>query len=255
MTRTNNSGCRTGHVLALALTLVLMLAICFSSTARAASAAVNATQKVVVSQTFTGDPDRRQYTYELRDDLESSPMPEGTKDGVYSFTLNGNDRHEFTLTIPGGEGTRAQYVLTRKEAVPSKDKVSPEEHIFGFEVSRDKNGELIVIPYTCEDKDYEILTEQDVPVGIELFNVITGEEHTTQTTTTQSTTSANAQTTTRTVRTVTTIHVNKTVKAGRPNTGDPYQVWLWVGLVVVAAGGLIAVAIIRRKKEKDEDNS
>lgn len=44
-------------------------------------------------------------------------------------------------------------------------------------------------------------------------------------------------------------------RAGRTNTGDPYQIGLWIGLIVVAAGGLIAVAVIRRKKEKDEDKS
>ena len=39
------------------------------------------------------------------------------------------------------------------------------------------------------------------------------------------------------------------------NTGDPNHILLWGGMALVSAGALIAILIVRRKKEKDEENS
>ena len=39
------------------------------------------------------------------------------------------------------------------------------------------------------------------------------------------------------------------------NTGDPNHILLWGGLILVSAGALTAIVIVRRKKEKDNDNS
>ena len=47
---------------------------------------------------------------------------------------------------------------------------------------------------------------------------------------------------------------SSTSKGSNVNTGDPHQVGLWVGIIVVSAGALIVIIAIKRKKEKDEEN-
>lgn len=54
-------------------------------------------------------------------------------------------------------------------------------------------------------------------------------------------------------KTVTTTNVVTRTVNKIVNTGDPYQIGLWLGLIVLSAGGLVFLGIVRRRKERNKD--
>ena len=192
-------------------------------------------------------------------------MPEGTKDGKYTVgsidgaTTDAN-APTFTMTIDATKPGVYEYILERVETTPEGDTVSPDSHIFGYKVEVDeKTGELVVIPYICQSGQpiFSDPDENGYPTKLTLPNTITGEANTTKPTTSPSTTAKG-----NTTRTVTTARpgtgttrtniINRTVNRA-VNTGDPYQIGLWIGLIALAAGALVIIGIVKRKKENDDD--
>lgn len=134
-------------------------------------------QTVRVTQTLQYSPSRSAYTYRLKPARSTNPMPEGSRDGEYKFSMNGNSEQTFQFNFDATVSGDYQYDLTRVEATPNGDTVTPTSHKFGFLVQRDEDGEMIIIPYTCYDNHMEIWKQTDEkgnPVGITLSNTISG---------------------------------------------------------------------------------
>lgn len=262
-----------------ALVVTLILAICLSCISMAAEANTFE-QTLAVEQTVEGNANRTKYTYVLTPRSEECPMPEGSKDGKYTFELEGNDTHKMTMTFPADKAVNYQYDLTRVEEVPAGDTVTPATHLFGYLVEQDsKTGDMVIIPYTCYDSKMEIWNKVDEngnPLGMTLYNEITGTKGdkgdqgdkgdkgdqgdngtdgkngsngTNGKNGTDGKNGTNGTNGTSTVRTVTQ-NIAKAV-----NTGDPNHILLWAGLIVLSAGALVAILIIRRKHERDEENN
>lgn len=280
---------RTAHVFSWVLSFCLSLAICLSCITAAFAAENTFEQTLVIEQTVEGNANRTKYTYVLTPKKDDNPMPEngpGVYDkekNTYTFTLDGNDSHKTTLTFPSDKPVNYQYELTRLETVPAGDTVKPETHLFGYLVEQDKTtGSMVIIPYTCYDSKMEIWNKVDDdgnPIGMTLYNDIVGTKGdkgdpgqdgkdgsdgqkgdkgtdgkngtngTNGRNGTNGTNGKNGTNGTSIVRTVT-----QTV-AKAINTGDPNHILLWGGLVILSAGALVAILIVRRKKEKDEENS
>ena len=283
MIRINNATKRTTHVLSWVLSLCLTLAMCLSCIATAIAAESSFEQTLVIEQTIEGNANRTNYTYVLTPKKAENPMPEngpGVYDktkNTYTFSLDGNDTHTTTLTFPSDKPVNYQYELTRVETVPVGDTVKPVTHLFGYLVEQDKQtGSMVIIPYTCYDSKMEIWNKTDEagnPLGMTLYNDIfgtkgdkgdqgdkgdkgdkgqdgkNGANGSSGRNGTDGRNGTNGTNGTSTVRTITQT-VGKAI-----NTGDPYQVGLWLGLIAISVGALIAIAIVRRKKEKDNDNS
>ena len=252
-------------LLALLVSLAMTMALGVSLLASAAEDA--ATETVVVTQVITENttPQRTSYTYVLTPKKAENPMPEGTKDGKYTVgsidgaTTDAN-APTFTLAIDATKPGVYEYVLERTETTPEGDTVSPTSHIFGYKVEVDeKTGELVVIPYICQSGEpvFSDPDENGYPTKLTLPNTITGKENTTKSTT--STTKRTVSTSTRTVTTgrntrgTTATNGTKGTVARFVNTGDPYQIGLWIGLLALAAGAMVIIGIVKRKKESDDE--
>ena len=139
------------------------------------------------------------------------------------------------------------------------------------------DNEIYVTPYTCYDNHFKIWDKTDAegnPIGITLENNIQGPENKTPPSDgkdgkdgqdgkngvdgkdgtdgkngTNGANGRNGSNGTSTVKTITQT-VGKAI-----NTGDPNHILLWGGLIVLSAGALVAILIIRRKKEKDEETN
>lgn len=312
-----------------ALVLALVWAICLSCVSIAASEGKTFTQTVEVTQTVKNNPTKTKYVYVLTPEKSTSPMPEGSKNGTYSFTLNGADKHSFDITFDATKEGNYVYDLTRTEVAPDGEKVTPESHKFGYWVHEDSDGSMVIIPYTCYDNHMVIWDETDDdgnPIGITLVNAVSAEpsggkdgkdgqdgkdgkdgkdgqsctckdndnnsgcscgdsknsdgkcncssscncsncqdskSNSSNSSNSNSNSSSNSGsasgsasgsksgssgTSGTTTSNVVTRAVNRVV-----NTGDPYHVLTWFVLIVASIGGLIAVAIVKRKKEKDEN--
>lgn len=283
MIKTNNATKRTAHVFSWVLSLCLSLAICLSCIATAAAAENTFEQTLMIEQTVEGNAIQTKYTYVLTPKSAENPMPEkgpGTYDkekNTYTFTLEGNETHTTKLVFPADKAVNYQYELTRVETVPAGDTVKPETHLFGYLVEQDsKTGGMVIIPYTCYDSKMEIWNKVDKdgnPLGITLSNEIVGtkgdpgkdgqdgkdgadgekgsdgKNGTNGTNGTNGKNGTNGTNGTSTVKTITQT-VGKAI-----NTGDPNHILLWGGLAVLSASALVAILILRRKKEKDEQNS
>lgn len=246
--------------LSLLLSMAVVLAICASGMAAFAEEAKTFEQMLAVQQTVDENVLRSKYTYRLTPKKGECPLPEGAKDGVYEFTLDGNDLKNLLLAFPADVAADYQYELTRLESAPKGDTVTPESHLFGYLVEQKEDGTWIITPYTCYDGHMEIWKKTDAsgnPLGITLMNAAVGTKTTTSTTTTTTTTKKGTTTTTRKGYTYSTTKTNVVTRTVNRvvNTGDPYQVGLWVVLIVLSLAALIIVAAIRRKKEKDEEES
>lgn len=245
-----------GKTLSLLLSLAVVLAICASFVTAFAEEAKTFEQTLEIGQTVEGKAGRTRYTYRLTPKSDNCPLPEDAKNGVYEFVLDGNDFTKLLMAFPAEVAADYQYELTRLETVPAGDTVTPVSHLFGYLVEQKEDGSWIITPYTCYDGHMEIWKKTDAsgnPLGITLANMIKGAKESSSSTTT-TTNKNSSQSTTRTnysTRTVTTTRggvVSRVV-----NTGDPYQVGLWVVLIVLSLAALIIVAAVRRKKEKDDE--
>lgn len=261
-----------GKTLSLLLSLAVVLAICLSClTAFAADGGL--TQSVTVKQAVSGSPAKTTYTYYLMPMETDNPMPsekDGGKleDGLYKFTLKGNDSAKFymTFTEPG----TYNYELRRTEPAPDGDTVTPTIHPFGYKVIQGESG-LEVIPFTCYDTYMEIRDKDGKPAEIVLTNTL---EKTTSCDCDKSG-SCNCKTDgCKCGSTCTCKNCSKSTSGGgsssgsktsggtnsgtgtraqSKNTGDPYQIGTWVAILVVSGGALIAIAVLKRKRDKDED--
>lgn len=247
-----------------ALALMLVWAICLSCISLAAEAKTfEQTMKITQTVDSTkGEPQRTKYTYTLRPNIAGSPMPKegpGTYDAktnTYTFTLDGNDSIDIPIIFQVDDETNYQYLITREEDVPVGDVVTPENHHFGY-LFRVENEELVIIPYTCYDNQFKIWDKVDKdgnPIGVTLENLIEGTKSNSSSSSSTSTTRTTTTTRTNSTRTTTKTNVVTRTVSRVVNTGDPYQVGLWVALIVLALGALIVIAAIRRKKENDEED-
>lgn len=269
----------------------MMMVACVSI---AAEAGQTFQQTIEITQTiFTknedgtvsyGTPTRDSYTYRLYPNNENTPLPEGEglneDKGYYEFVLTGDAKKSIPVTFTVDEPVDYQYRLERVETVPEGDVVTPTIHHFGYLFKVNEDNELYVIPYTCYDNHFKIWDKTDAdknPIGITLENNIRGPEEKTTPSDgkdgkdgqdgkdgkdgvdgkdgtngkngTNGTNGRNGTNGASTVKTITQT-VGKAI-----NTGDPNHILLWGGMVLVSAGALIAIFIVRRKKEKDNENS
>lgn len=249
-------------VLALIWTVCLSFVLTCLSPAFAASEPFE--QTLHVKQSVSGDPQRTQYTYELTPITKNAPLPADAKEGAetYDFVMDGDAKVDLKLYFPSDVKADYKYELRRVEAAPAGDTVTPDVHIFGYLVETDENGEWIIIPYTCYNNEFKISTDKDGnPTDVTLEeNKIVGKDKST-TSTTKSTTKSTTGTTKRSnttnrysTRTATQTNVVTRTVTRVVNTGDPYQVGLWVVLLVLSLAAMIIVAAIRRKNENDEEN-
>lgn len=248
-----------------ALTLSLSMILSLFVTAFAETTGEVFTQTIKVTQELKNKPKRDSYTYELTPVKAESPMPEGTKDGVYSLVVKGatTDKNAptFSIEFDASKPGDYQYRLDRVETTPEGDTVTPESHLFGYMV-KEENGKMIIIPYTCYDNEMVIWDKVDAdgnPIGITLANVLTGKPEEPSSSSTTSSTRSSSSTTKVTGRnatspTGTTRTATNTIRS-IVNTGDPHHIIVWVVIVTLSAGGLILIAALKRKKEEDEENS
>lgn len=277
-----------------ALVLALVWAICLSCVSMAASEGKTFTQTVEVTQTIKNSPTKTKYVYVLTPEKSTSPMPEGSKNGTYSFTLNGADKHSFDITFDATKEENYVYDLTRTEVAPDGEEVTPESHKFGYWVHEDSDGNMVIIPYTCYDNHMVIWDETDDdgnPIGITLVNAVSAEPEESGkncdcddkdgcqcsktecncssscsckncnggSSSSNSSSSSGSRAAAAAASGIssgsgTSTGTGNSKTGSRVNTGDPYQIGLWIGLIVVSVGGLAIVGIIKRKKEKDDNN-
>ena len=129
-----------GKTLSLLLSLAVVLAICASCITAFAEEAKTFEQTLSVEQTIEGNVILPKYTYRLTPKTDGCPLPEGAKDGVYEFTLDGNDLAKFLLAFPANVAADYKYELTRLEKTPAGDTVKPESHLFGYLVEKNADG-------------------------------------------------------------------------------------------------------------------
>ena len=272
MTKTNSRTRKLAHALSWVLSLAVVWAICLSCIT-AFAAGDGLTQSVTVKQEVVGSPTKTTYTYYLMPMEKGNPMPsekDGGKleNGLYKFTLKGNDSAKFNLTFT--EPGTYNYELRRTEPAPDGDTVTPTIHPFGYIVKQGESG-LEIIPFTCYDEYMEIRDVNGNPAEIVLTNTL---EKTTgcncdkngscncktdgckcgSTCTckncTKSSSSGGSSSGSKTSGGTS----NGTgTRAQSKNTGDPYQIGTYVAILVVSGGALIAIAVLKRKREKDED--
>lgn len=271
---------------ALLLSLAVVMTLGVSLFSYAAS---TVTEKVVVTQIITENttPSRNSYTYVLTPERTENPMPEGTKDGKYTLpTITGSTTEEtapsFTVEIDSSKTGVYQYRLEKIETTPEGDTIKPTAHIFGWEVVEDENGELVVKPYICQSNvpEYSDPDDNGYPTTITLVNAVTGEPDNkgdkgdkgdpgqdgkdgqngqdgkdgSDGKNGSNGTNGKNGTNGRNGTNGTNGTSGTTTKGSRVNTGDPYQIGLWIGLIVVSAGALIAIVVFRRKKDNEEDS-
>lgn len=261
-----------------ALVVTLILAICLSCISMAAEAEPFE-QTLHVKQSVTGNALKTKYTYRLTP-LNEGPLPaEAGKDAkYYDFEMDGDARVDLKLYFPADVEKDYKYELVRQGEVPAGDTVTPDKHIFGYWVKTDETGKMVIIPYTCYNNEFKIsVDEKGNPTDVTLEeNKIVGSKGdkgdqgdkgdkgdqgdkgtggkngsngTNGKNGTDGRNGTNGTNGTSTVKTITQT-VGKAI-----NTGDPNHILLWGGMALVSAGALIAILIVRRKIEKDEETN
>ena len=264
-----------------ALVVTLILAICLSCISMAAEAEPFE-QTLHVKQSVTGNALKTKYTYRLTP-LNEGPLPaEAGKDAkYYDFEMDGNANVDLKLYFPADVEKDYKYELVRQGEVPAGDTVTPDKHIFGYWVKTDETGKMVIIPYTCYNNEFKISVDEEgnpTDVTLEENKIVgskgdkgdqgdkgdkgdkgdqgdkgtdgkNGSNGTNGKDGTNGKNGTNGTNGTSTVKTITQT-VGKAI-----NTGDPNHILLWGGMALVSAGALIAILIVRRKKEKDEETN
>lgn len=267
-----------------ALVVTLILAICLSCISMAAEAEPFE-QTLHVKQSVTGNALKTKYTYRLTP-LNEGPLPaEAGKDAkYYDFEMDGDAKVDLKLYFPADVEKDYKYELVRQGEVPAGDTVTPDKHIFGYWVKTDETGKMVIIPYTCYNNEFKISVDEEgnpTDVTLEENRIVgtkddkgdkgdkgdqgekgdkgdqgdkgtdgkNGSNGTNGKNGTDGRNGTNGTNGTSTVRTITQT-VGKAI-----NTGDPNHILLWGGMALVSAGALIAILIVRRKKEKDEETN
>lgn len=264
-----------------ALVVTLILAICLSCISMAAEAEPFE-QTLHVKQSVTGNALKTKYTYRLTP-LNEGPLPaEAGKDAkYYDFEMDGDAKVDLKLYFPADVEKDYKYELVRQGEVPAGDTVTPDKHIFGYWVKKDETGKIVIIPYTCYNNEFKISVDEEgnpTDVTLEENKIVgskgdkgdkgdqgdkgdkgdqgdkgtdgkNGSNGTNGKNGTDGRNGTNGTNGTSTVKTITQT-VGKAI-----NTGDPNHILLWGGMALVSAGALIAILIVRRKKEKDEETN
>ena len=252
-----------------ALVVTLILAICLSCISMAA-AAEPFEQTLHVKQTVTGNVIKPKYTYRLTP-LNEGPLPEeaGKDAKYYDFEMDGDSSVDLKLYFPADVEKDYKYELVRQGEVPAGDTVTPDKHIFGYWVKKDETGKMVIIPYTCYNNEFKISVDEEgnpTDETLEENKIVgskgdkgdqgdkgtdgkNGSNGTNGKNGTDGRNGTNGTNGTSTVKTITQT-VGKAI-----NTGDPNHILLWGGMALVSAGALIAILIVRRKKEKDEETN
>lgn len=172
-------------------------------------------------------PEKIEFLYTIKGHQSSTgkyPMPDET-----SFRLKGNDRKDLKLVFT--EEGIYEYELTR-ESSPEGVRI-PEARVryFGFKVDENLN----VIPYTCTDPDAEIEEHLN---GIILRNTLYGKEKKSEPEKKPSDNGDKKDT-----------NGKKTIRE-RIQTNDPFNIAIWV-IILIAA--VVAILLIMKKRKKSED--
>lgn len=260
-----------------ALALALVWAICLSCLALAADTD-KFEQTLHVKQSVTGNASKTKYTYRLTP-INNGPLPAEAEESAtyYDFEMDGDAQVDLKLYFPTDVEKDYKYELVRQGEVPAGDTVTPDKHIFGYWVKADETGKLVMIPYTCYNNEFKISEDEEgnpTDVTLEENRIVgtkgdkgdqgdkgdpgtdgkdgtdgkNGSNGTNGKDGTNGKNGTNGTNGTSTVKTITQT-VGKAI-----NTGDPNHILLWGGMALVSAGALIAILIVRRKKEKDEKN-
>jgi len=272
------------------LTVLLSLAMVVAmSVSMLASAAETATETVVVQQKIEKGtvPSQTSYTYWLTPENAACPLPKelqsktANSKGQYEVgTINGDSTDEtalmMTFEIDKSEPGSYVYYLEKTPETPAGDTFTLEKWKFGFRVTTDeKTGKLVAFPEVCVGGESK-LSDNDAdgyPTKLTMINSIKGVKEepdnkgdkgdqgdkgdkgdpgkngSNGTNGKNGTDGRNGTNGTSTVKTITQT-VGKAI-----NTGDPNHILLWGGIALVSVGALIAILIVRRKKEKDNENS
>ena len=261
-----------------ALALALVWAICLSCLALAADTD-KFEQTLHVKQSVTGNALKTKYTYRLTP-INNGPLPAEAEEGAtyYDFEMDGDAKVDLKLYFPADIEKDYKYELVRQGDVPAGDTVTPDKHIFGYWVKKDETGKMVIIPYTCYNNEFKISVDEEgnpTDVTLEENKIVgskgdkgdqgdkgdkgdqgdkgtdgkNGSNGTNGKNGTDGRNGTNGTNGTSTVKTITQT-VGKAI-----NTGDPNHILLWGGMALGSAGALIAILIVRRKKEKDEETN
>lgn len=248
-------------ILTMALAVVWVMSCCVVSRAADTKTFV---QTMEIHQTVSNNPLVDTYTYKLTPNIEGTPMPVGSVDGVYSFTLSGNAVKKIPVVFTVEKATNYQYLLERVEPVPEGDTVTPENHHFGYWFKTNKDtGELEMIPYTCYDDQFKIATDKDGKVtGIFLYNTITGpfvpgkdgkdgqngKDGKNGTNGRNGTNGTNGNRGTYSSG-------NSSAFAKYVNTEDGSRIVFWLTVLLAAALGLILMVLLKRRNKDPEETA
>lgn len=258
MTRNRN----VSRILTVLLTLTLAFAWVMSCcvVSRAADAKTFE-QTMEIHQTVSNNPLVDTYTYKLTPNIEGTPMPEGSVNGVYTFTMSGNSVKKIPVKYTVDKDCNYQYLLERLEPVPEGDTVTPEDHHFGFWIKTNaETGELEIIPYTCYDNEFKIATDKDGKVtGIFLYNTITGpfvpgndgqngKDGKNGTNGRNGTNGTNGSRGTYSSG-------NSSAFAKYVNTEDGSRIVFWLTVLLAAALGLFLMVLLKRRNKDPEETA
>lgn len=223
---------------------VLVVSIMFALNVSAV-ASDTFTQTVKVTQSAKQNPTKTDYTYVLTPYSPGNPMPNGTKDGKYSFEIKGAttaDEQEFSIVFDATQPGNYLYYLRRQGTIPTGESVTPEEHCFGFLVE-EQNGKMVIIPYTCYDNHMVIWDKTDTngnPIGITLSNEIVGK-------------STVSPTPTPTAKVTTSPATTNSLKGQyTPKTGDNTPLSTLIIMAVFSVIMVVFLVLIDRRREKKE---
>lgn len=247
-------------LLSVLLSLAISVAMCVSMLAFAST---TITETVVVEQIIEKGytPQRTSYTYVLTPKNAENPMPDGTVGGKYTLpTVVGDTTRTtaptFTLEIDKTKPGVYEYYLEKIEKTPEGDTVTPEKHIFGYNVRLNSEGEIEVIPVICQSGVATELKEFDEngnPTKIVLVNTVKGVKSPTSSTQSTTTTTKKGYTTKTYSSTRTTSRT--TTRGGWINTGDESNLIMWVAILGVAVIGLLVVILLRKRRDDDDEEN
>lgn len=174
-------------------------------------------------------------TYELTALDADSPMPEGSADGSYTFTLDGSEQRELLVTYVHG----GSYRYRLRQITPDAERYDYDRRIYTIRVyvQNGKDGELTALVIAeneqkekCENLFFENTYTGKAGVSIQKPGSLTTEI-----------TSEKTENST-TDETSTTTEISTMV-----GTGDETPLGFWLLLLVSAAG--MAIGFLERKKD------
>ena len=265
-----------GLILSAVVLLFLAGALSIQNTAYAATVKPSVATFDVAQ---TVDTDGLYTDYKLIPVEEGNPMPEGTTNGAYYFSLSDANQNALKFSITFTKPGMYDY---RLGAVTADGWLDVENALYqvSFKVTRGDNHTLNIIPTICVGSATSGLTDDCtvfLPFDISKDTVscsctcncgkctpktngctcqkacncqtaeTTAAGGTTGTTASGEKTTATAKAATSATSTV------KSVKAAYVNTNDPTSILMWLGTLALAAIGFLFFLILRRKSKEDEE--